>query len=49
MAVFTLIGDILSFLGGFGKRGMRDFPDDVKYRKFSLANLKSNQFFELEI
>jgi hypothetical protein len=33
----------------YGKAKMRDFPDDVMYRKFSLANLKSNQFLELEL
>jgi len=32
-----------------GRARIGGFPDDAQCRKFSLSNLKSNQFLELEI
>ncbi|GBU27120.1 hypothetical protein R84B8_00643 [Treponema sp. R8-4-B8] len=33
----------------FGKAQLYAFPDEPQYRKFSLMNLKSNTFIELEM
>jgi hypothetical protein len=33
----------------YGKAHLHAYPEEPKYRKFSLSNLKSNQFLELEL